>query len=118
MCRMCEKPVREAAVPEHSRCCAAMRDADLRALAAGADIAGRIAAAAAAMAEVLDREISPEESDEESGSAERKPALRRVRDSAVRAPPKDGAAHLSRPLRSREREAGVRGSTAVRGPSL
>ena len=30
VCRMCEKPVEDAAVPEHSRCCAAMRDADLR----------------------------------------------------------------------------------------
>ena len=27
VCRMCEKPVEDAAVPEHSRCCAAMRDA-------------------------------------------------------------------------------------------
>ena len=65
MCRMCEKPVAEAAVHEHSRCCAAMRDADLRALAAGADIAGRVAAAAAAMADVSEREPS-EESDDTS----------------------------------------------------
>ena len=83
VCRMCETPVREAAVHEHSRCCAAMRDADLRALAGGADIAGRIAAAAAAMAEVLDRE--PEAGDEESVAAARKRAFGRVRDAAARA---------------------------------
>jgi serine/threonine protein kinase len=77
VCRMCEKPVEDAAVPEHSRCCAAMRDADLRALAAGADIAARIAAAAAAMAEVLERE--PEE------SGEKKAAFARIRDASERA---------------------------------
>ena len=87
VCRMCEKPVEDAAVPEHSRCCAAMRDADLRALAAGADVAARIAAAAAAMAEVLERE--PEESDARDGGAEtssdKKVALARIRDASERA---------------------------------
>ena len=83
VCRMCEKPVEEAAVHEHSRCCAAMRDADLRALAAGADIAGRVAAAAAAMADVSERE--PEESDEKSGAEARKAAMARIRDAAERA---------------------------------
>ena len=78
VCRMCEKPVEDAAVPEHSRCCAAMRDADLRALAAGADIAARVAAAAAAMAEVLERE--PEES-----ASEKKAAFARIRDASERA---------------------------------
>ena len=83
MCRMCEKPVEEGAVHEHSRCCAAMRDADLRALATGADIAGRVAAAAAAMADVSERE--PEESDEKSGAEARKAAMARIRDAAERA---------------------------------
>lgn len=58
VCRMCERPVFEDQVPEHSRCCAAMRDADLRALALGASIGERTQRARDAIGEVGRKEFS------------------------------------------------------------
>ena len=78
VCRMCERPVHEADVAAHSRCCAAMRDADLKSLANGASLGERLESAAEAMSIVARREFSDSSVDDSNALAASKSSFANI----------------------------------------